>query len=587
LATNSKIIVDDLNEHLALPDFDAFLKLRGIPASHGIAFAPAVVIQPEKAIDTDDKISPDQIDSELERFENAINNLIEEFQLILDKIDIGSRNVAAVIETSVVILSDPYLVQSIENKIKECKSAECAITEEFSGQIHLLRQAKDAILRERAQDLDQIKVRLLGILHHNQIDYSIAKDKIVIAQSLSPSDLVNFNEIGILGYITEVGGIASHSSILARTFNIPAVIGVKDATGLILDDVPVVLDAYGGVIYGNPNQEIIIDYEAKKKEEEQHKIQLGELLTLKSETIDGREIKLLANADFEHEAEEALMAGAEGIGLLRSENLILRLQHFPDEDEQCKWYESIAQRMYPNIVTIRAFDVGTDKYTVGSPQHESNPALGFRGIRFLLQRKDIFSTQIRAVLRASRNKNVRLMLPMVSMHNELIASRELIEKCKKQLQAENVDFDPMIPIGIMIETPAAALQSDFLAQFCDFFSIGTNDLTQYTLAVDRTNELVSEMYEPFNPAVLRLIKMAVDSAKRHNISVSVCGELAGHSAATGLLVGMGVTELSVVPSMILELKKKIRENTYEEAKQISDDILSLNNFREIKSYLSI
>jgi phosphoenolpyruvate-protein phosphotransferase (PTS system enzyme I) len=587
LAQKSKIIVVELNEQNYELDFKAQIKLRGIPSSHGMAHAPAYVLRPEKAIATEEKISPDQVDSELERFEKAINSLIEEFQLILDKIDTDSRNVAAVIETNIIILSDPFLLQSIQKKIKDCKSAECAIVEEFSGQIHMLRQAKDAILRERAQELDQIKVRLLGILHHSEIDYSKAGDKIVVAQSISPSDLINFSEFGVLGYIIEVGGIASHTSILARTFNIPAVIGVKDATGLIHNDVPVVLDAYGGVIYANPEDEIIVDYNEKKKEEEQHKIQLGELLDLKSETLDGKEIKLRANADFEHEAEAALMAGAEGIGLLRSENLILKLNHFPNEDEQFKWYESIAQRMYPHQVTIRAFDVGTDKYAVGSPQHEANPALGFRGIRFLLQRQDVFVTQIRAVLRASRNKNVRLMLPMVSMHNELLTSQRLIEQCKKQLEDEKVDFNPQIPVGIMIETPAAAVQSDFLAQYCDFFSIGTNDLTQYILAVDRTNDLVSEMYEPFNPAVLYLIKMAVDSAIRHNISVSVCGELAGHSAATGLLVGMGVSELSVVPSMILELKKKIRENTFEEAKQIADDILSLRNFQEIKSYLSI
>ncbi len=586
MASASKIIVDELNGEGQL-NFNAQLKLRGVPSSHGIAYAPSIIVQPEKIIETEEKIEPNQIDSELARFQNAINNLVEEFQIILDKIDEKSRNVAAVVETNVIILSDPFLIESIENKIKECKSAEIAITEEFAGQIHMLRQAKDAILRERAQELDQIKVRLLGILHHSEINYTDAKDKIVVAQSLSPTDLVNYNEVGIKGYITEVGGIASHTSILARTFGIPAVIGVKDATNIIAGDTPVVLDAYGGVIYSNPDEAIIKEYDEKKQEEEEHRRQLGELADQKSETLDGREIHLNANADFRHQAEAALMAGAEGIGLLRSENLILKLRHFPNEEEQLKWYESIAQQMYPKPVTIRAFDVGTDKYQVGSPQHESNPALGFRGIRFLLRRRDIFMTQIRAILRASKHKNIKFLLPMVSMHNELISSRKIIERCKQQLKAEKHDFDPNMPVGIMIETPAAALQSDFLAKYCDFFSIGTNDLTQYVLAVDRTNELVSEMYEAFNPAVLHLIKTVVDAARNNNIPVSVCGELAGHSAATGLLVGMGVNELSVVPSLILELKKKIRENTYEEAIKIADDVLALSNFKEIKKYLSI
>jgi phosphotransferase system enzyme I (PtsI) len=298
------------------------------------------------------------------------------------------------------------------------------------------------------------------------------------------------------------------------------------------------------------------------------------------------------------DVDSAMMVGSEGIGLVRSEHLVLSLKYFPDEEEQVKWYKEIAQRAYPNIVTIRAFDVGSDKYAEGMSKHENNPALGFRGIRFLLYREDLFITQIKAILRASKNKNIRLMLPMISHINEVVQSKVLIEKCKKLLLEQNTNsefriqhsellFDMNMPVGIMIETPAAALIATKLAEYCDFFSIGSNDLTQYTLAADRTNELVTDIYDSFHPSVLKLIKMTVDAGKKKGIPVGICGELAGHPAATGLLIGFGITELSVAPPILLELKKRIRDINTKKAKKIANEILKFNSLHEISQKLEL
>ncbi|MFA6572226.1 MAG: phosphoenolpyruvate--protein phosphotransferase, partial [Bacteroidota bacterium] len=386
---------------------------------------------------------------------------------------------------------------------------------------------------------------------------------------------------------TEAGGITAHSSILARSFEIPAVIGVNEITQFVNHNDTAMVDGYAGYVIFNPSEEKIELFKIKRSEEEGHRRELGQLVKIKTSTKDGRKIHLLSNCDSPEEVDSAMMVGSEGIGLVRSEHLVLALNYFPDEQEQYKWYSEIAQRAYPNMVTIRAFDVGSDKYAEGMSKHENNPALGFRGIRFLLHREDLFITQIRAILRASKNKNIRIMLPMVSNLSQIESSKVLIEKCKDMLRQENELFDSQIPVGIMIETPAAALLAEKFAENCDFFSIGTNDLTQYTLAADRTNELVTGIYDSFHPAVLKLIKSAVDGAKKKNIPVGVCGELAGHTAATELLIGLGIDELSTVPSILLELKSRILKIKYSKSKKIAKEILNCNSFYEVTQKLQL
>lgn len=559
--------------------------LKGIPSSSGVVIARAVVIQPEIFLSADDKVTPDSIPIEIDRLVQAFKDLNIEFTTVLNRIPENNLSAANILETNLVILRDELLLKSITSYIKESYTAESAVIREFEKQKGYLLNSRDRILRERATELDHVKTHLLSALKQRCLQYNVAKDKVLIAQSLTPTDFVNYKEFGALAVVTEAGGIASHVSILARSFETPAVIGVKDATGIIKNDDLVIIDGYTGLIIYNPSQDLVLKYEEKIEKIEKHRIALGKLAKESAVTIDGRKIHLLANVDRLDDIDAANLVGAEGIGLVRSESLIINYSTIPGEELQTKWYREIADRIYPNPVTIRAFDIGSDKYAEGMPHAESNPALGFRGIRYLLSRTELFKTQIKAVLKSSVNKNVRFMLPMISDSSELVKSLHIIDVCKKELSDNNIDFDSNMPVGVMIETPSAALMADELADLSDFFSIGTNDLTQYTLAVDRTNELVSDRFDSFNPAVLKLIAMTALAATKKKIPVGICGELAGHSAATTILVGMGITELSVVPGMILELKNRIRNMKYSVVKKDTSKLLKMPDSNQILKVL--
>jgi len=549
------------------------LVLKGIPSSPGMAYGKAFILKPEVIIIPNIQISPDKIPNEIERLESGLQVMIDEIQSALDKVKSESHNISAILETNLLILNDEYILNSIRNRIKDCYSAESAVIQEYDNQIKLFKNSKDSILQERSYELEYLKDKLLANIRKKITSYKIPENSIIVAQAITPTDVVNFKESKVKGIITEAGGIASHSSLLARSFDIPAVIGVRDALRLIKRKNCVLVDGYAGLITINPCEDSIHVFEERISKEADHKRELGELIKLPSVTLDGVQIKLLANIDSPDDVEAAILVGSEGIGLVRTENLVISLKRFPDEEEQYGWYKEIADRAFPNPVVLRAFDIGSDKYLEGLPHLEKNPALGFRGIRFLLQREDIFSNQLRAFLRASSNKNLKIMLPMISTLSEVEQSKAILEKCKNELREKNIPFDFNIPLGIMIETPSAALLADRFAEVVDFFSIGTNDLTQYTLAVDRANELVTYLYDTFHPSVLILIKNIVDAAKSKKIPVSICGELAGHSAATNFLVGIGIDELSVPPVIIHELKKRIRELKYKEAKKTAEELI--------------
>lgn len=559
--------------------------LKGIPSSPGIVISKALVIQPEIFISSNDKVSSEAIPIEIERLSQAWKDLNLEFKAVMERIPESNPGAVNILETNLLIIKDEYLQKSINTFIYEGYTAESAVIREFEKQKVYLLNSRDKILRERATELDHVKTHILSALKQRCLQYSIAKDRVLIAQSLTTTDFVNYKESGAVAVVTEAGGIASHVSILARSFETPAVIGVKDATGIIKNDELVIIDGFTGLVIYNPNKELIDKYQDKIEKIEKHRIALGKLAKEPAITADGRKIHLMANVDRLDDIDSANLVGAEGIGLVRSESLIINYSTIPGEELQSKWYREIADRIYPNPVTIRAFDIGSDKYVEGMPNIESNPALGFRGIRYLLSRTELFKTQIRAVLKASVNKNIRFMLPMISDTSELVKSLHIIDDCKRELSDEQIDFDAKMPIGIMIETPSAAMMADELAELSDFFSIGTNDLTQYTLAVDRTNELVSDRFDSFNPAVLKLIAMTAAAAARKKIPVGICGELAGHSAATTILVGMGITELSVVPAMVLELKNRIRKMKYSTAKKNTLKLLKLPDSYQILKIL--
>lgn len=564
-----------------------FRILKGIPSSPGLAIGKAYVIQPETIIIPKDKETANDVDEELNRFESAVNTVIEELQHVLDKVELYQANVTAVIETNILILRDDVLLDAIKDKIKSGYSVESAVIQIFDSQALMLRNSKDSIISERAIEFNHIKERLISALRNICVFYAIEKGSIVVAKSVTPSDLITFKEAGVAGIITEIGGISSHSSILSRSFEIPAVIGVNNATGIIQNSSTVLIDGYAGWIDIHPSKDAIDKFNIKKEREEQHKAKLGSLIKLPALTLDDKKINLLANIDMLDDVEYAARVNADGIGLVRTENLIILQNHFPSENEQVDWYYQIAERAYPYPVTFRAFDVGSDKYTQGLPKQENNPALGFRGIRFLLQRPDLFKKQIRAVLRASRLKNVKFMLPMISSINEVTRSIAIINECKKELDNRNLEYNKFMPIGIMVETPSAALMADKFANYVDFFSIGTNDLTQYVLAADRTNELVTEIFDTFHPAVLRLIKFTIDAAKAKNIKVGICGEFAGHADATHLLIGMGIDDLSASPSVLLELKHRIRKSNYASAKVLADELVECESSDEVRKKINI
>lgn len=419
--------------------------LKGIPSSSGIVIAKARVIQTENFISPDEKVEQSSIPHQKERFLQALSDLRKEFNDVLTKIPEYNKSASTILETNLYIINDSFLVDSIITIIEMGYSAESSIIREFERQKSYFTKSKDRLLRERAIELDHVKLHLLGVLKQRRWQYNIAKDSVIITQSLTSTDFVNYHEAGALAIVTEAGGIASHVSILARSFETPAVIGVKDASSIIKSDDLVIVDGFTGLVIYNPTKDFLIKYDEKIQKIEKHRQELGILAKEPAVTSDGKRIRLMANVDRLDDVDAANFVGADGIGLVRSESLILHYSSIPGEDIQAKWYREIADRIYPNPVTIRAFDIGSDKYSESIIHTEANPALGFRGIRYLLSRTELFKTQIKAVLQASVNKNIRFMLPMITDYTEFVKSLQIIDECKKELRGELVEFDEKMP----------------------------------------------------------------------------------------------------------------------------------------------
>lgn len=560
--------------------------LNGIPSSPGVYMGAAVVEYSKVDINYNEVINDSEIEANISKFISASRELSDDYTAIISELDKTQPNIATILESNLMLINDDILNKDIINYIKKGFSAESAITLFYDQQRNFLLSTKDSILRERAFEIDNIKDRLLDIIWGRKGLFQVSKGDILVVRNITPSELIHYQSMGIAGLITEVGGLTSHCSILARSYEIPAVIGVKDACSKIKTGDTIIINGYAGVVIVNPNVEATSHYNLKKIIEKEHQDRLGQIRNLPSETKDGRYIKIMSNVDTVRDIDNTVKTKSDGVGLVRTESLILGLNTFPDEESQYVSYSQFADRAFPHAITFRAFDIGSDKFTSETNFHEDNPALGVRGIRFLLGREDVFKTQIRAILRASANKNVRFMLPMIINLPELKATLDLIEICKNELKAEGQMFDSRMPVGIMIETPAAAIISDILAKNCDFFSIGTNDLTQYVLASDRNNEHLSDSYDTLHPAVLRLIKITIDNAEDAGIDLSICGEIAGRFEATKLLVGMGVKSLSVSPSIQLNLKKNLRSMSYKNAKTFAKNVLKCETPEEVRQLIS-
>ncbi len=563
---------------------EAANKIAGIAAAPGIVIGKVYLYSKEKLEIKDGTV--DNIDEAIQNFNEALEKSKKElnkiFSIAKEKME---ANRAAIFEAQVMILDDPFLIDNIRDRIiNEKKQPEYIVNDEISKYQQLMNKANEEYMSERANDIEDIKNRIIRNLQKKRWQSKITNDIIVVADTLTPADTILLSRSNVKGFVTDHGGITSHAAIISRSLNIPAVVGTHNATKQIKEEDTIIVDGFHGYILINPTEEQTNFFRTKADHLVELQRGLEELKDKPAQTIDGKEITLLANVDVTGEIEIVVTNGAKGIGLYRTEQLLEEFGGFPSEQEQAEVYEKLATRIYPAPLTIRAFDIGGDKFKFFSFA-EPNPFLGLRGIRLLLENETLFKTQIKAVLRASKNKNIQLMLPMVTTLGEIRKSLAIISKCKEELRAEKISFDRNIRIGIMIEVPAAAVMSYELAGEVDFVSIGTNDLIQYLMAVDRGNDLVSDLYQEFNPSVVRTVSHIIKETIRANKTISICGEMAADTLAIPLLIGLGMPILSLAPATIPYAKRIIRSISFQKAKKLADDCLACSSEKEITDRL--
>ena len=561
--------------------------LNGIAAAPGIAMGPAYLYSKLMPRVKMRSIKPSDLKSELQRLRNANARSEKELQKILSFAEqkLGSQD-AKIFEAQIMILNDSILMGTIEDRIKdELKNAEYIVSDEISKYKRLMFAAQDEYMHERAHDVDDVMNRIIRNIQDQRLFSRLEGESIIVSEKLAPADTVIFSRNQVLGYVTDLGGVTSHAAILSRSLKIPAVVGLRTATKHIRSGDFLAIDGYAGFVAINPTEETLEGLKRKAKRFKDFEKHLVGIVHLPAETIDHRHIALSSNIEFPEEVEFAFAQGSEGIGLYRTESQLIGMAKYPTEDEQSEVYKRVADGFFPHSVIFRAFDVGGDKLAPDAYQEE-NPFLGWRGIRMLLDRPEIFQEHLRAILRASAKKNVCIMFPMISNLDEVRRAKSYLDKEQEDLSSRGVPFDKRIKIGVMIEVPSAAMMAQEIASEVDFLSIGTNDLIQYMLAVDRDNSYVAPLFQQFNPAVLRTIKMVVDAGHKRNVWVGICGEMAGDPLATMLLVGLGLDELSVIPSILPEIKDIIRSIKYKDAKRIAHRALAMSSDTEIKEYLS-
>jgi phosphotransferase system enzyme I (PtsI) len=560
--------------------------LQGIAAAPGIARGRVYLYNKHVPKVPDRTISHEDVPAEIERLHHAVARSQKELNKILayaeQKLGPGKSKI---FEAQIMILNDPLLFEAIETRIRsEHKNAEFIINDEINKYQRLMLGANDEYMRERAYDVEDLKNRILRNIQQERLQSRLEGSAVIVAESLTSADTILFSRNEVLGYATDLGGVTSHAALLSRSLKIPAVMGLRDVTNKVSTGDEVVVDGYSGRFIIHPSKETIAEFEERRAKFLAFEEKLADLRDLPSETLDRKRIDLSVNIEFEDELEFARLQGAEGIGLYRTERLILECDAIPSEEEQYEEYKRIADKMYPYRVILRTFDVGGDKVLPQSLP-EANPYLGWRGIRICLDEPKLFLDQLRAILRASTRKNVAMMFPMVATVSEVREAKKMVEQAKAELRVRGLPFDEHMKIGVMIEVPSAALMAGEIAREVDFVSIGTNDLIQYLLAVDRTNSVVASLYQEFHPAVLRSIKQIIDASHKSKVWVGMCGEMAGDPLAVILLVGLGLDEFSVVPAVLPEIKKIIRSIKYREAKRIAEKALKFSTEEEVEQYL--
>ncbi|MDC9594123.1 phosphoenolpyruvate-protein phosphotransferase PtsI [Xenorhabdus sp. IM139775] len=560
--------------------------ISGILVSPGIAFGKALLLKEDPIIINQKKIIPDQVEQEISRFKQGRDKSSAQLEIIRETAEknLGAEK-AEIFEGHIMLLEDEELEQEIITLIKKnLLTADAAVHSVIEDQARALEELDDEYLKERAADVRDIGKRLLrNILGMPIIDLgSIEKEVILVASDLTPSETAQLNLDKVLGFITDLGGRTSHTSIMARSLELPAIVGTTNATKQIKNGSYLILDAVNNHIYVNPSDSEIEKLKAAKSEYLTEKAELAKLKDLPAITLDGHQVEVCANIGTVRDVMGAERNGAEGVGLYRTEFLFMDRDSLPTEDEQFEAYKAVAEAVGNQAIIIRTMDIGGDKDLpyMNLPKEE-NPFLGWRAIRICLDRKEILHSQLRAILRASAFGKLRIMFPMIISVEEIRELKAELTLLKVQLRNENKAFDESIEVGIMVETPAAATIAHHLAKEVDFFSIGTNDLTQYTLAVDRGNELISHLYNPMSPAVLSLIKQVIDASHAEGKWTGMCGELAGDERATLLLLGMGLDEFSMSAISIPRIKKIIRNTNYDDAKALAGQALTQPTAQEL------
>ena len=564
--------------------------LKGIAGSKGIAIGKVLIYEKDKILISNNLINEDQVDSELDRLQKAIADSKRQISAIKEKAskEMGEDK-AQIFEAHLMILEDPVILDEIKKLISQSKNnAVYAVNKIIDKYASIFAELEDAYLRERGADIKDVGNRLLSNLTgcENNPFNNLEEEVIIAAHDLTPSDTAQLSKNYILGFATEVGGKTSHTAILANTLGICAVLGVENLTRIVKTGDYLILDGFEGKIIVNPSNKQIEEYLNQKQEFDAFKNNLSKLTKLPAVTTDGKRIEIAGNIGKPEDIAAVIKNGGEGVGLFRTEFLYINRDEQPSEEEQFQEYKKVAESVNGKPVIIRTLDIGGDKQVECLRiQEEQNPFLGYRAIRLCLDQRDIFKAQLRAILRASIYGQVLIMFPMIADVMEVRAAKDVLEEVKSELKGRNIQFDENIKVGIMIEIPSAAITADIIAPEVDFFSIGTNDLCQYTLAVDRTNEKLSYLYQPFHPSILRLIKHVINSSHEQGKFTGMCGEMAGDSLAALLLVGMGIDELSMNSSSIPHVKNIIRNISYEQAAEITSQALKLSSSDEIINFL--
>jgi phosphotransferase system enzyme I (PtsI) len=547
-------------------------------ASPGIVIGRAYLLNRRKVVVAGRRIEDVSVKDEVARFKKAVELSKAQLEDLKKRLSKGlGKSHLYILETHIMLLEDKMLVDGTVKRIRESLlNAEGALKETIEAIGLKFDTIEDEYLRERKHDVEQVGERILrNLVGHKQESLAdIREEAVIIAHDLAPTDTLMMRKDKILGFATDAGSRTSHTAILARSLGIPAAVGLETITSSVKTGDVVILDGIHGVVIVDPDEATFLDYLKKQRKYKYFELELEKLKTLPAETLDGHVIQLQGNIELPEEATSAADHGGTGIGLYRTEFLFLNRQTLPTEDEHFKAYCHVAERAAPYDVVIRTLDVGGDKVGMSLGfEKEANPALGLRAIRFCLQKRDIFRTQLRGILRASVHNNIKILIPMISGLTEIYETKKIIEEVKTELQAEGKAFNPAVKIGVMIEIPSAAMIADLLAREVDFFSVGTNDLIQYTLAIDRQNEHVAYMYEPLDPAVLRLLQRVAEAAQEAKFPLAMCGEMAGDPLYAAILLGMGFQHLSMNVASIPWVKRVIRSVRMRDAVELASLVM--------------